>query len=176
MEVKPHNLSELSNLDKGEITAISLLFISVFIILISVLQPIVLISLCIIFSALIFLIQNKVKKARKYGFINFLPEGFKYTLLKRSILDILMDFWHLPILGKYFKVLVCPFLYGYSPDQSLEEIQTLDEDLQIRLKTKVRITLFNINYLFYYYLMLFSILRHLIYRGYLTYLEKTLKH
>jgi hypothetical protein len=144
METKP-KYYDISKLDNSEVFAISLLFISFFAILVSVLQPIVLISLFVIVISFIFLIRTKIKKAKKFGIINFFPENLKYTLLKRSILDLLMDFWHLPILGKYFKVLICPFLYGYSPDQSLQEIQSLDEDVQAKLKTKGILNLFGEN-------------------------------
>ena len=90
----------------------------------------------VVFSS-IYLIKSKLKNLRRLGIINILPPRFKYLLLNKSILDILMDFWHFPVLGKYLKLLVFPFIYNYTPEQSMESIQSLDPATQHFLQTKV---------------------------------------
>ena len=96
-------------------------------------------TLCFImmfFVSFLLLAKFKIEKLKHHGIINFLPKNFKYLLLNKSLLDMLMDFWHLPVLATYLKLLFAPFIYGYTPEQSIESVKKLDIDLQLKLKTK----------------------------------------
>ena len=75
-------------------------------------------------------------KIKKIGFVNFLPQGIRDLLLKRSILDLMMDFWHLPVLGKYLKFLFAPIIYNYTPEESIRTIEQLDSKTLKLIQTK----------------------------------------
>lgn len=77
------------------------------------------------------------KQLFKYGLINLLPNNIRYFLLNRSVLDILMDFWHLPSVTKYFKFLFVPIIYNYSPEESIEAMKELDYKTLKYIQTKV---------------------------------------
>ena len=93
------------------------------------------ISIIIYSSSMILYLSSK--RLKKYGLISILPYQIKYFLLKKSILDILMDFWHLPSITKYFKFLFVPIIYNYSPEESIEAMKELDNKTLKNIQTKV---------------------------------------
>lgn len=125
-----------SYLSKEEYISLGLLVISFITLILQFISIYTILVLSIFTLSLFFIIKSFLKRLRRKGIINILPEGIKYLLLRKSILDILLDFWHLPVLGKYLKLLFSPIIYGYSPEQSIESIEQLEEPIRIKLKSK----------------------------------------
>lgn len=110
---------------------------SIMAILLIMFAPSTLFAISLVIGSTLLFLRSRLSKFRRFGIVNLLPRGFRYLLLNKSILDILMDFWHLPNLSEYIKLLIYPIIYGYTPEQSLEAVKTLDSEWQIVLKTKV---------------------------------------
>lgn len=131
-------LISLINMEIKEYFILFIIIICLIWLLLIIFSPYTIICSALLLSSIVSFIYFRIDKIRKLGLVNLLPNSFRYLLLDKSLLDILMDFWHLPSLLNYFKFVTAPFLYGFTPEQSLEAIKLLDENVQDMLKTKVR--------------------------------------
>lgn len=134
----------LNKLEKKELFLIIVLLFSIIWLLLIIFSPYTLLCLFILITCISSLVYLRFEKFRRLGIINLLPKGIKYLLLNKSLLDILMDLWHLPTICYYLKFILNPIIYGLTPEQSLETIQLLDENVQDILKTKV-------SYIYFHY-------------------------
>lgn len=76
---------------------------------------------------------------QKAGLITYLP--FQEMLLRRSIFDVLCDFWYLPRIMKYLKMLVYPLFFDVDPEKVVELFDELDPAIQKVIMTKGLINL-----------------------------------
>ena len=66
------------------------------------------------------------------GFIYYLPDKYKTTLLKRSILDLLCDFWYIGSMNLYIKAVFAPLIWKSDPEQAIKNLEHLEpEDRKI---------------------------------------------
>lgn len=82
-------------------------------------------SLMIIFCSLGYFIKSRVNHARKHGIVNILPSGLRRLLFRRSLFDVLCDLWYFPILPKYFKAILGPFIFKPTPEEAAKNFETL---------------------------------------------------
>lgn len=83
-----------------------------------------------------FIIVNRFKAARKKGFINKLPKGIREVLFRRSIFDILCDLWYFPILPKYLKAIIGPFIFKNPPELTVQAFEELHPKFKQAVLTK----------------------------------------
>lgn len=83
-----------------------------------------------------FIIVSKIKKAKKAGIINKVSPGLRTLLMKRSIFDILCDLWYFPVIPKYIKAILGPFIFKKDPEVTVKNFDELHPKFKQLVLTK----------------------------------------
>lgn len=83
-----------------------------------------------------FLLMLKIKKAKKIGIINQISPGFRKLLMTRSIFDLLCDLWYFPVIPKYIKAILGPFIFKKDPEETIKNFDELHPKFKQFLLTK----------------------------------------
>lgn len=71
-------------------------------------------------------IKTVIEKIKNNGLVQYLPESTQNVLIKRSILDILMDIWYIPRIRLYLTTFFKPFFIKNDPELAISNLDTLE--------------------------------------------------